>query len=94
MAQFNHIEVDLPDWKDRSSIELVEAREDGAPSGSIVISPETYALVQEDVQAGAAGCLLTEEFHDSDLAQASITSRSELPSTYSMTTADSAFRNS
>ena len=44
-----------------------------AASGSIVISPETYALVQHEIQAETAGCLLTEEFHDSDLAQASIT---------------------
>ena len=44
-----------------------------AASGSIVISPKTYALVQHEIQAETAGCLLTEEFHDSDLAQASIT---------------------
>jgi hypothetical protein len=44
-----------------------------AAVGSIVISPETYALVQHDIHAETRGCLLTEEFHDSDLAQASIT---------------------
>jgi adenylate cyclase len=44
-----------------------------AASGSIVISPETYALVQHELHADAAGCLLMEEFHDSDLAQACIT---------------------
>jgi CheY-like chemotaxis protein len=44
-----------------------------AASGSIVISPETYALVQHEIHADTAGCLVTEEFHDSDLAQACIT---------------------
>ncbi len=44
-----------------------------AATGSIVISPETYALVQTEIQAETAGCLLTAECHDSDLAQASIT---------------------
>jgi len=44
-----------------------------AATGSIVISPETYSLVQEELHANSAGCLLTEEFHDSDLAQACIT---------------------
>jgi adenylate cyclase len=44
-----------------------------AAIGSIVISPETYALVQDDLHADSAGCLLTEEFHDSDLAQACLT---------------------
>ena len=29
--------------------------------------------MQSEIQAETAGCLLTEEFHDSDLAQASIT---------------------
>jgi hypothetical protein len=38
-----------------------------------MISPETYALVQDDLHANPAGCLLTEEFHDSDLAQACLT---------------------
>jgi CheY-like chemotaxis protein len=40
-----------------------------AAVGSISVSPETYALVREDIHADAAACLLTEEFHDSDLAQ-------------------------
>jgi adenylate cyclase len=44
-----------------------------AATGSIAISPETYALVKEDIHASDAGCLLTEEFHDSDLAQVCLT---------------------
>lgn len=44
-----------------------------AATGSIAISPETYALVQDDIHAQAAGCLLTEEFQDSDLAQVCLT---------------------
>ena len=44
-----------------------------AARGSIVISPETYALVQAEVHADTQGCLLTEEFQDSDLATASLT---------------------
>ncbi|HVZ43232.1 MAG TPA: response regulator [Ramlibacter sp.] len=45
-----------------------------AASGSIVISPQTYALVQDDLHANSTGCLLTEEFfQDSDLAQACLT---------------------
>lgn len=44
-----------------------------AATGSIMISPQTYALVQDDLHATASGCLLTEEFHDSDLAQACLT---------------------
>ncbi len=44
-----------------------------AASGSIVIAPETYALVQAEVHADTQGCVLTEEFQDSDLATASLT---------------------
>jgi adenylate cyclase len=44
-----------------------------AASGSIVISPEAYALVQHAVHADIKDCLLMEEFRDSDLATASIT---------------------
>ena len=44
-----------------------------AASGSIVITPEAYSLVQEAVNADMKGCVLTEEFQDSDLAQASLT---------------------
>jgi adenylate cyclase len=44
-----------------------------AAIGSIAVSPETYALVKEDMQADAAGCLVMEEFHDSDLAQVCLT---------------------
>ena len=43
-----------------------------AATGSIAISPETYALVKEDIQSGG-GLLLMEEFHDSDLAQVCLT---------------------
>ncbi|HSV35837.1 MAG TPA: response regulator [Ramlibacter sp.] len=44
-----------------------------AATGSIAVSPETYALVQDDIHTDASGCLLTEEFHDSDLAQVCLT---------------------
>lgn len=44
-----------------------------AATGSIAVSPETYALVKDDVQADSAGCLIMEEFHDSDLAQVCLT---------------------
>jgi CheY-like chemotaxis protein len=44
-----------------------------AATGSIMISPQTYLLVGKDMQADTAGCLVTEEFHDSDVAQACIT---------------------
>lgn len=44
-----------------------------AAVGSISVSPETYALVKEDVLSGASDCLLTEEFRDSDLAQVCLT---------------------
>lgn len=44
-----------------------------AATGSIVITAQTYALVQEALLDDPAGCLLTEEFHDSDLAQACLT---------------------
>jgi adenylate cyclase len=44
-----------------------------AATGSIAVSPETYALVREEIQTDASGCLLTEEFHDSDLAQVCLT---------------------
>ena len=44
-----------------------------AATGSIAVSPETYALVRDDIQTDASGCLLTEEFHDSDLAQVCLT---------------------
>lgn len=54
-----------------------------AATGSIVISPETYALVQNDIHADSGGCLVMEEFHDSDLAQASIT---PMPSNPAMST--------
>jgi adenylate cyclase len=43
-----------------------------AASGSIAVSPETYALVKDGIQS-EAGCLLTEEFQDSDLAQVCLT---------------------
>jgi adenylate cyclase len=44
-----------------------------AATGSIAVSPETYALVKDEMQADAAGCLVMEEFHDSDLAQVCLT---------------------
>ena len=44
-----------------------------AGRGSIVVSPETYVQVQAEVHADPRGCLLTEEFQDSDLATASLT---------------------
>lgn len=55
-----------------------------AATGSIMISRETYGLVQDDLHANMAGCLLTEEFHDSDLAQACLTPapRNEAMSTF------------
>jgi CheY-like chemotaxis protein len=44
-----------------------------AAIGSIAISPETYALVREEIHTDTSGCLLMEEFHDSDLAQVCLT---------------------
>ena len=44
-----------------------------AATGSIAVSPETYALVRDVIHADAAGCLVMEEFQDSDLAQVSLT---------------------
>jgi CheY-like chemotaxis protein len=44
-----------------------------AATGSIAVSPETYALVKDGIQVETAGCLLTEEFQDSDLAQVCLT---------------------
>jgi adenylate cyclase len=44
-----------------------------AATGSIAVSPETYALVKDDIHSDAGGCLLMEEFHDSDLAQVCLT---------------------
>jgi CheY-like chemotaxis protein len=45
-----------------------------AATGSIAVSPETYELVKDEMQADTAGCLLMEEyFHDSDVAQVSLT---------------------
>ncbi|MBG9387021.1 response regulator [Caenimonas aquaedulcis] len=45
-----------------------------AATGSIAVSPETYELVRDSVEADTSGCLLMEEyFHDSDLAQVSLT---------------------
>lgn len=40
-----------------------------AATGSIVISPQTYALAKDGIGVDAASCLVIEEFHDSDLAQ-------------------------
>jgi class 3 adenylate cyclase len=44
-----------------------------AASGSIAVSPETYALVKDGIHTETGGCLLTEEFQDSDLAQVCLT---------------------
>lgn len=44
-----------------------------AATGSIAVSPETYALVKDEMQADAGGCLVMEEFLDSDLAQVCLT---------------------
>jgi adenylate cyclase len=44
-----------------------------AAIGSIAVSPETYALVRDELQTDPAGGLVTEEFNDSDLAQVSLT---------------------
>jgi adenylate cyclase len=44
-----------------------------ASTGSIAVSPETYALVRDDVRTDTSGCLLMEEFHDSGLAQVCLT---------------------
>jgi len=44
-----------------------------AAIGSIAVSPETYALVRDEIHTDANGCLLMEEFQDSDLAQVCLT---------------------
>jgi CheY-like chemotaxis protein len=44
-----------------------------AATGSIAVSPETYALVKDGIRLETASCLLTEEFQDSDLAQVCLT---------------------
>ena len=44
-----------------------------AATGSIAVSPETYALVKDGIHDEAPGCLLMEEFQDSDLAQVCLT---------------------
>ena len=44
-----------------------------AASGSIAVSPETYALVKDDIPTDASGCLLMEEFQDSGMAQVCLT---------------------
>jgi CheY-like chemotaxis protein len=44
-----------------------------AAGGSIAISPDAYALVQDTIRADAGPSVVMEEFQDSDLAQASLT---------------------
>ncbi|MES2634312.1 MAG: response regulator [Pseudomonadota bacterium] len=44
-----------------------------AAIGSISVSPETYVTVRDCIADEAAGCLLTEEFNDTDLAQICLT---------------------
>ena len=46
----------------------------GAATGSISISPQTYALVQGDLHTEKAGGLIAEAFRDSDLGRASVSS--------------------
>jgi CheY-like chemotaxis protein len=53
-----------------------------AASGSIMISPQTYAVVQDQLHTNTAGCLLMEEFLDSDLAQACLTPAPVATSTF------------
>ncbi len=56
-----------------------------AATGSISVSPETYALVKDCIHDDTRGCLLMEEFQDSDLAQVCLTPapvRSEAGSTF------------
>ena len=44
-----------------------------AAIGSIAVSPETYLLVKDEMQSDTGGCLVMEEFNDSDLAQVCLT---------------------
>ncbi|HSH89693.1 MAG TPA: response regulator [Ramlibacter sp.] len=44
-----------------------------AATGSVAVSPETYELIKDDIHSDATGCMVAEEFHDSDLAQVSLT---------------------
>jgi class 3 adenylate cyclase len=44
-----------------------------AATGSIAVSPETYALVKDEIHSETARCLLMEEFLESDLAQVCLT---------------------
>ena len=44
-----------------------------AATGSIAMSPETYALVKEGIDVEAAGCLLMQEFEGTALAQVCLT---------------------
>jgi class 3 adenylate cyclase len=44
-----------------------------AATGSIAISPETYALVKDEIHSEASRCLVMEEFLESDLAQVCLT---------------------
>lgn len=44
-----------------------------AASGSIAISPETYALVKDEIHSEMSRCLVMEEFLESDLAQVCLT---------------------
>jgi CheY-like chemotaxis protein len=57
-----------------------------AAIGSIAVSPETYSLVKDDVHADTSGCLLMEEFHDSDLAQVCLTPAPVKHSEHAMST--------
>lgn len=46
---------------------------ESAAIGSIAVSPETYLLVKDEMQSDRGGCLVMEEFNDSDLAQVCLT---------------------
>jgi adenylate cyclase len=44
-----------------------------AATGSIAIAPDTYALMKDRIEVETAGCLVTEEFDDTALAQVCLT---------------------
>jgi adenylate cyclase len=57
-----------------------------AAIGSIAVSPETYALVKDQIHTDTSGCLLMEEFQDSDLAQVCLTPAPVKGSEHAMST--------
>ena len=54
-------------------LERAAAVAGAASAGSILVSPEADEPLQVGIDGEVAGCVLTEEFYDTDLAQASIT---------------------